>query len=544
MAKKRKGKHADKRGSKDKPASRAVEDKPVSRTAEDKPATHSAEDKPVSRGAQRRQAARAERAADPIATLGPAEEPAFWFGFDVTWAKLVLLRFVVFALLAIDALMQIEHAPRYGAGDFNVAQLPLLAPLAPGRAAYAIGELVLAYLLAFAACGVLVRYVLPIATALYGWLYFSSHLDSYQHHYLVWLILLLACFVPWQRPAGSGPNTRVRSWALRLICIQLAILYFWAAVSKMSDAWIDGRTLAGQMQGSVRSLIDATVGMKGAAWLVLVTELVLAATVWSKRTWPIAAPLGIALHVGILATNLDIGLFAYLMLGLYILIVPDRVWTYLAGLRPLATARELAAAIREWFGGTAGQWLVWILAVATGLVLAAVSCFDHGLQIGLVGAGALVILTVASAMRRLPVSIAALASAHLLALVIWTAVDRTTKTASDYFRLWGGSAKRLGDPKAAEYAYRRMTEVAPDEGGGHYQLGKLLLDRKADDEGIAELHKAQDLEPLRARAYVAEARWLAAKGRIAEAIAKAREATIVEPNDSEANSLLNSLLSR
>ncbi|HEX5062919.1 MAG TPA: hypothetical protein VFV99_26275, partial [Kofleriaceae bacterium] len=63
-------------------------------------------------------------------------------------------------------------------------------------------------------------------------------------------------------------------------------------------------------------------------------------------------------------------------------------------------------------------------------------------------------------------------------------------------------------------------------------------------EGISELHKAQDLEPLRSRAYVAEARWLASKGRTDEAIAKAREATIVEPTDQEASSLLNSLVGK
>ncbi len=488
-----------------------------------------------SRGAQRRQAARAERAANSVSTLGPAEEPTFWFGFDVSWAKLVLARVVVFMLLALDALFQIPHAPRYGAG-FNVAQLPLLDALAPGRVLYNVGELVLAYLFVLAACGVLTRFVLPVATAIYGWLYFSSHLDSYQHHYLVWLVLLLACFVPWQRPADATPTTPVRSWALRLILVQLAILYFWAAVSKMSSAWLDGSTLSGQMSGSVRSLIDATVQLKGAAWIVVLVELTLAATVWNKRAWSVAAPLGIGLHLGILATSLDIGLFAWLMLGLYILIVPDRVWTWLAERRALRTLRGIAGVIAGWFDGSA-KWVLWFIAAALCLVLVGVSRFDDARLVGIV---LVVAFVVASIVMRTRVSIASLAVAQLLAFGMWTVVDRTTKAAPDYFRLWGGSAKRLGDSTTAEYAYRQMIEIAPNEGGGHFQLGKLLLERKADDEGIAELHKAQDLEPLRARAYVAEARWLASKGRMNEAIAKAREATIVEPTDQDARSLLSS----
>jgi hypothetical protein len=492
------------------------------------------------RGAERRRAAQAERAATPASTLPSAGEPAFWFGFSIPWAKLVLARFVVFALLAIDALTDISHAPRYGAGNFNVAHLSWLDPVAPERAAYAIGQLVLAYLFVLAAFGVATRYVLPVATALYGWLYFSSHLDSYQHHYLVWLFVLLACFVPWQRPAEATPRTPVRSWALRLVLVQLAILYFWAAVSKLSAAWLDGTTLSGQLTGSVRSFVDATLGLAGAAWLVVVVELALAATVWSKRTWPIAAPLGIALHAGILATSLDIGLFAWLMLGIYILIIPDRVWTWLAETSPLELVRGVAGVVAGWFSG-AGGWFLLVVGAGLGLVLAGISRFDHGWPVGL---ALLVALAVAAIALRKRESIAALAVAHFAALALWTGVDRTTKVASDYFRLWGGSTRRLGDPKTSEYAYRRMTEIAPAEGGGWFQLGRLLLDRGADDEGIAALRKAQDTEPLRARAYVAEARWLARKGRIEEAIAKAREATIVEPSDRDAANLLNSLLRR
>lgn len=506
----------------------------------DQPAPSTSEDEHRSRGARRRQAARAERARSPVSTLGPAPDPTFWFGFEITWAKLALARVVVFVLLAIDALLQISHAPRYGAGGFNVAQLPLFDAIAPGRVLYSSGQLVLAYLFVLAACGVATRYVLPIATVLYGWLYFASHLDSYQHHYLVWLILLLACFVPWQRPADAEPATRVRSWAVRLILVQLGILYFWAAISKLSGAWIDGRTLASQMQGSVRSLIEATVGFKGAAWIVILVELALAGTVWIRRAWIVAAPLGIALHVGILKTNLDIGLFAYLMLGLYILVVPDRVWTWLAERRPLEIVRGIAGVVRGWFAG-GGGWVLLGTSAGVGLLLARASRFDHGWPVGL---ALLVLLVGAAIVLRRRESIAALALGHLLALGTWTAVDRTTKTASDYFRLWGGSARRLGDPKTSEHAYRRMTEIAPGEGNGYYQLGRLLLDRNADEEGIAALRKAQDLEPLRARAYLAEARWLASKGRKAEAIAKAREATIVEPDNAEAATLLNSLLAR
>jgi hypothetical protein len=336
--------------------------------------------------------------------------------------------------------------------------------------------------------------------------------------------------------------------------LQLAILYFWAAVSKMNAAWIDGRTLSMQMRGPVASLITSTVGWAAAAKVVILVELTIAATIWHRRGWWIAAPLGLALHLGIAKTDLEIGLFSWLMIALYALVIPDRVWLWLADgpvlvrirlggaeIRlPIRALRRAAGKLRELTRGSL-RFAVWIVGAAAGAVLAMMSRFADGPAVGLALVIVLLIGTVYAVWKR-STSIAWLACAHLLAFGLWTAVDRTTTTASDYYRFWGGSARRLGDAKTAEDAYRQMTEVAPDEPQGFYQLGRLLLARGAGDDGLAALHRAQDLEPLRARSYVAEARWLAAHGKRDEAIGKAREATIVEPGDAEAKALLDSLL--
>lgn len=500
------------------------------------------DDDAPSKGKQRRAAQRVQRqvrSRDAVASREPVAEPAFFFGFEVTHAKLVIVRVLFFMLLALDALLQIAHAPRYGAGDFNVAQLPGFDAVAPGRELYNLSQLVIAYLFVLGACGVATRTVLPIATAIYGWLYFSSHLDSYQHHYLVWLLLLLSCFVPWQRPPDATPATPVRSWALRVMLIQLAVLYFWAAISKMNSAWLDGRTLDSQMSGPIESLIHATVGYVWAARLVIVVELTLAATIWWRRGWLLAAPLGLALHIGILKTGLEIGLFAWFMIALYALVIPDRIWVWLAENPPMVWVRDVTRVIAGWFEGSA-RFVVWVICAGAGAILAMLSRFDHGPAIGLGLVLALVIGTIFAVVRRIT-NVAWLAVAHLLAFVMWTAVDRATTTASDYYRFWGGSSRRLGDVKTAEAAYRQMTEVAPEDGNGYYQLGRLLLAREAGEEGLAAVRRAEDLEPLRARAYVAEARWLSTHGKRDEAIAKAREATIVEPTDAEAKSLLDSL---
>jgi hypothetical protein len=231
----------------------------------------------TSKPAGRSTAAARAKLPEARATKGVAREPVFWFGFEVSWAKVAIFRVVFFGMLAVDALLQIRHAPRYGANDFNVAQLPLLDGLGAGRVAYGVSQLVIAYALVMVALGVGTRWLLPIAAVLYAWLYFGSQLDAYQHHYLMALVLALACFVPWQRPDAGK---LVRSWALRLILVQLGIMYLWAAISKLDPAWVDGATLGNQISGALRTMIEKTVGFQFASIAVIGTELTLAGSVW------------------------------------------------------------------------------------------------------------------------------------------------------------------------------------------------------------------------------------------------------------------------
>lgn len=432
----------------------------------------------------------------------------FWFDFEVPRAKIVVGRVVLFALLALDALMQLRHAPRYGT-DFNVANLPGLDALGPGRLGYGIGELLLAYAFVMIACGVATRWFVPLAAVIYNWLYFGSQLDSYQHHYLIAMLLILACFVPWE---GTGP---VKSWALRLMLVELGIVYLWAAISKLDPLWLDGTALSGQIHGSLRSLIDATIGIKAVAVLVPLTELALV-LVWWRRLWPYLAPLGVLFHLGIIWSGLEIGLFAWLMIGLYAFVIPDRIYRAFPALPRLPARR----------------WMVPASAVL-GIVLALFCRFPGALGLAI----ALTVVMIALSFRH-PVALA-----HVLALGLWLFVDRTSSVTRDYYKFWGGTARRFKDPAAAETAYRRLTEITPDDATAHYYLGKLLLDRD-DPTGLDELHAAERLDTRTGRAYILEAGWLVRHDRLTEAIEAARKAAQANPNDADARDLYHQLLAR
>jgi len=387
--------------------------------------------------------------------------------------------------------------------------------------------------MSLAAFGIATRVVLPIATVTYAWLYFGSQLDSYQHHYLVSIVLALACFVPWRRPTDVAPDTPVRSWALRLILVELGIMYLWAAISKLDPVWLDGTTLSAQITGGMRSMIASTVGFHVAAILVVIVELALAVAVWIRPAWRVAAPLGIVFHLGIIATGFEIGLFAYIMLALYLLVIPDRVWLAIG--RPLA---QLGDRIAELFHQPGA--VTTAIAIAAAIGLAWLVRLPHAVAVAV----ALAVFPIGAAFRRITLGgppITGPAIVHVLAIVLWLVVDRSTTVAQDYYRFWGGSQRRLGDTAQAEEAYRHLVEVAPDDDTGHYYLGRILLSSDRADEGLEQLREAQRADPHLARAFVEEARWLATHGRRADALAKAKQAVAAEPSDRTARALLDTL---
>lgn len=468
------------------------------------------------------------------------ELPAFWSGFEVSWSKLLVGRVVLFGLLAIDALLAIRHAPRYGAGGFNVAQLPLLDSFGPTRGTYLVFELMAAILFTFIALGVASRWLLPLATGTYAWLYFGSQLDSYQHHYLVVLILFLACFVPWERPTDSTPRTKVSTWALRLILIQLGILYFYAAVSKFDPAWLDGRTLGNQIVVGadtlidVRKLIDATIGIRATSHVVVVVELALAVMVWIPAAWFVAAPLGILFHLGIVFSGLEIGLFAWLMIGIYAFIVPDRIWIWLG---ESSVGASLRRAIRS-LDLPLSTWVSAGVLAALGVGLLFLVRIDLALPIGACCAVMALVCGRVFDHQRRPGMIGL---ALFVAFGLWLLVDRTSTVTTDYFKFWGGSARRLGDLEGAERAYRKMVAIAPGDSTGHFQLGRLLLARGDELDGMAELHEAQQLEPKRARAFTEEARYLEAHDRHDAALTVARAGLAAEPTNGDIKALIGTL---
>ena len=475
----------------------------------------------------------------------------YFLDFSVLRDKLRAFRVCFFTLVGLDGILQLPHAPRYGAGDFNVGHIAWLQDLLPepGRALMVVIFLLQAYLGLRIAMGAAVRTSVWLLTGLYGYAYFVSQLDSYQHHYLVFLILLLCCFVPWRAATGDAPSAqkttgtagrpdhaRVTSWALRLILVQVGIVYLWAAITKCESLWLDGTLLTRQLQpGTARDMAE-WLGMGSAATAVMLAEFFLAFALISGRLWRFALVVGVSLHAGIeFGAELRIGIFSYYMFGLYLLLVPDR-WAAPIG----AQLARMLAPLRSGFARLAQSRTVLLTGTAAGLSAGLLLGMSLPLAEGLWFAGICTGFTLivwgceliafrstrgsthAAGTRRQRAL--ALIVAHAIACAAIPLLPETHERIADYYKYWAGSARRLGDWEQAGAGYAQLVKLRPDWAPAHYYLGRIAHRDKRTDDALSHYQRAQRANDRDYRSFLQAALLHHNAGRGPQALAAAQHA--------------------
>jgi len=187
-------------------------------------------------------------------------------------------------LLAFDVwLTRVSHGGRYGAGDFNVAHFAWLDAIQPSvsPALYVAVSTLTGFLcFALALAPRQPRWLLGIAFALHTWGWAMSMLDSYQHHYLLSIVLLALVFFPRlsaeeallssePKDAAAAPAKKTKkqggkpdkkelprakplftlrapttvAWAYVALAWSIAIVYAYTAFSKSSDEWLSGAAM-------------------------------------------------------------------------------------------------------------------------------------------------------------------------------------------------------------------------------------------------------------------------------------------------------------
>ena len=468
----------------------------------------------------------------------------FWYDYEVPGWLLRRFRLVFFGLFALDAWLQIEHASRYGAGDFNVSHFPWLdgALPSPSRAGMLLVFVLQAYLALRIALGAANKWTIGALAALHGYGYFISQLNSYQHHYLLFLMLAICAMVPWHEP------DKVVSWAVRLLLVQISILYFWAAVAKTGGEWLDGSTLSRQVGPEWgRALIDRIGGFGYTAKLIMVGELFLAVAIQIRLLKPFAFVAGVLLHISIEAFGFQIGMFSWFMVAVYVIALDRRlpVWAFAAGLvstaalvqlkypahlfelgdtvvqlfwfavgvHLLVMPESLAARLRPATDAIASLWSrlcdrAPTQGAATWISPAVGAALGAGLLLA-IPLGGIVVVAIVAAVAGLALAYLAtdarqrftLGIGHVAACLIVLLCHQASDQARRYYEFLGGDERRRQDLPAATAAYEQVREIDPDYAVGRMRLGDLYRRTNRPEQAVTEYEASVRLEPEDYRAY-------------------------------------------
>lgn len=432
----------------------------------------------------------------------------YWHDFAVHPLRMAAVRVAFFGLLAYDLwVMFMEHAPRYGAGGMNATQfawLDAIAPL-PWAGIVSAGWLLGGFLAARAALGVAVRQSAVLLAIIYGGIYIWCQADSYQHHYLIALLLGIAAFLPesvwhgrWtgETVAEGAAGSDARHWAIRMIYVQFALVYFWTGFTKLDPVWLSGDTMrmltasaenqalmarAAEILGTSREGVYTF-----AAWSVMLGELIVGFFFLWRKLWPLALITAPWFHVGVEVIGFDIELFSYYMIALdLILLAPQRVyqWVELGGVAVAPRLAALRTRLAGWPARVTQARIVGVVCAAVTFALAFQAPY-YGADGAAIAAAVLCVVATLPGRSVVPVGLVHVFSAGAL----WAAAAFSSAP-YDYYRLWGGDLKRRGEIDLAIEMYRRANAV--ESGPARLrQLGELLEEKGQFDEARGAYEEA------------------------------------------------------
>jgi hypothetical protein len=298
----------------------------------------------------------------------------------------------------------------------------------------------------------------------------------------------------------------------------------------MEPLWWDGRVMELQVSaGWARDLIERIGGFSFMAKLVIATELSLAVAIHVRSLRRFVAPIGILFHAGIEASGFQIGLFSYFMIALYVLVLPEApivrlvqwIHRHVPAIPLVTRWAPLARLVLRASAIALGAAFVLLVPIGTPARVA-------GAVVLALGAGGLYAVPRESRDRH--------AIAHLVGclLLVFLARPGVTDVARDYYRFWGGSARRLGDLATATANYQRAVELAPDHAQSHVSLGNLYQMAGKNDLALREAERAQMLDPDEYRGYLLEAIIRDAAGEGHGAVAAADKALERKPGERQA----------
>lgn len=425
------------------------------------------------------------------------------------YSALIFLRFGFFTLLAYDLwTISLGHAPRYGVADFNTAHFSWLDSLAPtpNVTSISIVYLVTGTLALWTAVGILGQAGVIACAGMYSFCYFWSQADSYQHHYLLCLILFVFIGMPWRasKRASSTAEPKTAQSSLNALMFQMAVIYGFTALAKCDGAWLSGETLKQTIgRPEIREIVEATGSSFGlapeemyriSAWGIMLGE-------WFAALAFLLAPLRSFaffvvpwFHIGVEWVGFDIELFSYYMLLLNLtLLSPSRFWT---GLDKLS---ERVWPLREPHRSPEAHFSAQTLVqysfppIITAFALSSL-LIEETHPSWIYGAVFVSLILGIKRVHRQPITSSLWVISVLFVSISLTAGVKHLNDGGfrfDYYRMWGGDLQRRGELKKAYEIYRKANQAQdPELPARLIPEGEIAIKLGFIEEGLAAMREA------------------------------------------------------
>eukprot|EP01132_Coremiostelium_polycephalum_P007578 gene7578-9317_t len=286
----------------------------------------------------------------------------FIFKYEIEGWLLMLFRFLIYMLLAIDCWNEIPRSAKYWKlTTFNIShfglfsllenwlqesyQLPLI-----NDTSFLIGIIFCGVLAVRCSFGLNSNRLEPLLIVLTkSYLVFSSQLDNYQHHYLLVLVFLVMATIDWNSFGKLEIQKKYSVWQIRVLLLQLSVVYFWTLITKLDESWLNGTVLP-QMVGP--EFMEKAYHFLGEQCMVIVSnatvlsELFLLFAIHIPRLHPAAFIIGFTMHFIMGSSGLLIGTFSYFMMVFYMLLIPIQLKVHL---------KTVVAMIIEFLSTTSNQ---------------------------------------------------------------------------------------------------------------------------------------------------------------------------------------------
>ncbi|KAM9959863.1 hypothetical protein ACTFIR_000964 [Dictyostelium discoideum] len=291
----------------------------------------------------------------------------FFIDFKFSEIKIQWFKFIFYMMMAIDCWLELPRlsnfwiSPTSSSLFTNASHFPiefdhfiknlLSIDSLINEKSFLISLIIAGVLSIRCALSINIKYFEPFLLALLkGYLVLSSQSDNYQHHYLLVLVLFLLSTINWENLSNNKSNNNndnglVSCWQLKLLLLQLSVVYFWTSIAKLHWSWISGSVLPRMIGPEFRDQINEFMlplleslfsKDQRYSWLnpmmivscsTIIVELFLVFSLHIKKFSLLSFILGVSMHTIMGSSGLRIGTFSYFMCIFYILLLPNNWFT-------------------------------------------------------------------------------------------------------------------------------------------------------------------------------------------------------------------------